>query len=478
MDLQLPPGLAELADARAPPRLNAEQTLVLLRAALAHARLPQAAAALATEMARVLDCERVFVGAVERRFARVVGLSHTSQASAVAGEAPLLIAVARAMDEALDQGACVVYPQHPDERPRITLAHADLAHQHRCRSLLTVPLFVAGEPVGALVLERARQAHFDAAWSHVAQTLATELAPWLRLQSEHERPAWRRARHRLSLSWRALPTARRWACAAGLVMFAVALAALLMTSFNHDIAAATRLEGRVQRAVVAPLDGFLKSVHVRAGDTVTAGQLLAELADEDLLLEQRRRQTEVAQHESAYGDAMARQDRAALVLAEARAAEAKAQLGLVEQQLARMRLLAPYDAQVIAGDLSQQLAAPLRRGELLFTLTPTRELRVMLQLDEADAAHVKAGARGRVTLSALPEQRFDLVVERVMPVAQVLDGRNVFEAEARLQGTAVSELRPGMQGLAQIHAGQQPLLWLASHRAVDWLRLQWWRWIG
>jgi multidrug resistance efflux pump len=253
---------------------------------------------------------------------------------------------------------------------------------------------------------------------------------------------------------------------------------LLATRWQHHIAAPTQLEGRVQRAVVAPLDGFLKAVHVRAGDSVNAGQLLAELADDELRLELRRRQTEVAQHESAYGDAMARQDRSALVQAEARAAEARAQLGLVQAQLARTRIVAPFDALVIMGDLSQQLAAPLRRGELLFTLTPTRELRLMLQVDERDSEHLKPGLKGAVTFAALPDKRFELVVERVSPVARAEGGHNSFEAEAQLLAAPPELMRPGMQGLAQLEAGVQPMYWLLGHRAWDWLRLQWWRWVA
>jgi hypothetical protein len=35
-----------------------------------------------------------------------------------------------------------------------------------------------------------------------------------------------------------------------------------------------------------------------------------------------------------------------------------------------------------------------------------------------------------------------------------------------------------MQGVAQLQAGKQPLGWLLLHPITDWLRLQWWRWIG
>ena len=88
-----------------------------------------------------------------------------------------------------------------------------------------------------------------------------------------------------------------------------ALVALLASRWTFHISAPTRLEGQVQRALVAPNDGFLKSAHVRADDAVKEGQLLAELSDEDLRLERRRWEAEVARFENTYAEAQAKQDR-------------------------------------------------------------------------------------------------------------------------------------------------------------------------
>ncbi len=479
MDLRLPPGL--LASPSPSPTAGAEERFALdtLRAALGQRGFARAAAAVATGLASEWVCSRVFVGVVDRRFVRVVAVSNGAPLAGKAAAMPLMVDVARAMDEALDQGAHVASPQHPDEpHPRVTRAHMQLAQRHGTGALLTVPLFVDTQAVGALTFERTAGQYFDEAWAQQVQTLALSLAPLLQLQARAEQGVALRLRADLSGRWQGLSARARRAWLTAAPAGALTLLAALFIPLQHQVAATSTLQGRVQRAVVSPLDGYLKSVHVRAGDAIKAGDLMAELVDDDLRLEQRRRQTEISQHESAYGDAMARQDRGALVMAEARAAESRAQLGLVESQLARTRLLAPFDGLVIAGDLRQQLAAPLRRGELLFTLTPSREMRLMLQVDERDSAFVQAGQTGAVTFSALPSQRFDVVIERVSPVAQVVEGRNVFEAEARLLAPAQAQLRPGMQGLAQVQAGRQPLGWLLGHGAFDWLRLQWWRWVG
>ena len=259
------------------------------------------------------------------------------------------------------------------------------------------------------------------------------------------------------------------------------LVAVLALPWAFQISAGTRLEGQMQRAIAAPLDGYLKSAHVRAGDSVREGQLLAELNDDELRLERRRWESEVARHENTFAEAQAKEDRTQLVIADARVAESRAQLAQVDQQIARTQLLAPFDALVIKGDLTQQLGAPVKRGDLLLTLTPSREFRVMLEIDERDVGHLAPGKRGAVTLSALPDRSFNLVIERVMPVARADAGRNLFEAEARLEGLNAADaaaLRPGLLGMARLDVGKRPLAWLLSHRVIDWLRLQWWSWLG
>jgi multidrug resistance efflux pump len=458
--------------------LSSQQLLLLFRSALGEPQFDRAAALLATELSRSFACERVIVGMTERRFARIRGLSDGAD---FGRQQALSRLVGSVMDEALDQGASVSHPARPMERPRITLAHAALARQLAGSALFTVPMFSAGRAVGALMFERPQATGFDLRLTQRIEVAAEALGPLLALKLAQEQSLWQRLRSRVDSEVAARSRGRQLALFAGFVTAIAAAAAMLASNWSFQIAAPTRLEGRIQRAVVAPVDGFLKSAQVRAGDEVREGQLLAELSDDDLRLEQRRAETEVARHESTYSEAQAKGERTQLVMADARIAESRAQLALVEQQIVRTRLVAPFDGLVIKGDLAQQLGAPLKRGDLLLTLTPSRDFRVMLEIDERDAASVHAGSRGNLTLSALPERSFALVVERVMPVAQAEGGRNLFEAEARLEtgsGPRVEALRPGLQGMAKLQAGERPLYWLMTHRALDWLRLQWWSWWG
>jgi multidrug resistance efflux pump len=82
------------------------------------------------------------------------------------------------------------------------------------------------------------------------------------------------------------------------------------------------------------------------GDTVKAGQLLVELAQQDLQVENRKWEAELNQHQNSAAGALARGDRTQYALAQARASETAAQLELAREQLARTQLIAPIDGLV------------------------------------------------------------------------------------------------------------------------------------
>ena len=83
----------------------------------------------------------------------------------------------------------------------------------------------------------------------------------------------------------------------------------------------------------------------------------------------------------------------------------------------RTRLIAPFDAVVVRGDLSQSLGSPVQRGDVLFEVAPLDGYRIILEIDERNISDTSIGQRGHLTLSALPRQPLPLIVERLTPVA-------------------------------------------------------------
>jgi multidrug resistance efflux pump len=258
-----------------------------------------------------------------------------------------------------------------------------------------------------------------------------------------------------------------------LIASACAAAVLCLVPVPNDVTAPVRLEGAVQRALTAPDDGYLQQVNARPGDAVKQGEVLAELAQQDLQLERKRLEGELAQHESAYGSALALADRAALVSSQARMEQARSKLEAVSRQIERARITAPFDGVLISGDLVQSLGAPVQRGSPLLVVSPSDRYRIIVEIDERDIADVAIGAPGRLRLTALPDQSTAFSVLRIAPVAVTRDGRHFFEAEGRLDSTSAT-LRPGLEGVARIEAPRRSLAGIALRRLTGWLRLALW----
>lgn len=448
-----------------------DDLLSLAGGLLEHAELPQASHALAGELARRLGCERVALGLLRKGRMRVVALSSGLR---VAEERGAVRVLASAMEEAVDQDAAIELPHPPDGEPHATRAHEDLAQSGGAGTVCTIPLGARGGAVGALTCEWSRPGVLGASLRDQLLATARFVGPLLELFDRAEASPLERARTELT-RWVDRHLGADRSLARGL---AGALAALLLllavVPGQYRVAAPARLEGRVERALVASVPGYIAEAHARAGDVVRAGDVLARLDDRDLRLERRRWSSQKAQLEREYREALAGGDRTQVSILGARIAQASARLALVDEQLGRTSLVAPFDGVVLEGDLERSLGSPVERGDVLFELAPLDGYRIIVEVDERDIADVGVGQRGRLALSALPDRSLSLTVERITPISTARDGRNYFRVEAALEEPAQA-LRPGMEGIAKIDVDQRRLLWIWTHQTLDWLRLRLWR---
>ena len=423
---------------------------------------------------RSSHCDRVSVGLMGRRHVKVHALSHSTEFKANQG---LLRDIGAAMEETIWQGSTLLFPQPEGAQPRVDRAHTTLAQRHGAQAICTVLLVKNGKAVGAMMFERNRTEQLARSEFTLCENIGALLGPLIERKHASDRPWPMKILSALREAVAPIfgPGNRAIKIGAGAAL--VALIAAAFIPGDYRVSAPARLEGAVQRVMVAPGDGYLKQAYVRPGDRVKAGQLLAELADEDLKLEQRKAQSAVAQLESSYGAALTKQDRTEVGIIFAKLEEARAQLALAEIQLQRVKLTAPFDGVVITGDLTQTLGAPVKKGDSLMTLAPEHDFRVIVEVDERDVGDVRTGQPGSLALTALPGDARPLEVDRITPVATAGQGRNYFEIEAKLK-VKDAELRPGLMGVAKIEAGSRSLLWILTHRVYGWLRLMVWSWIG
>lgn len=442
--------------------------------ALAQSSFEIAATAVAGELARAFDCDHVVVGMTHGSSCKLVAWSGIADLRQEFGLARM---VAAAMDESVDQNATLRYPPEKDDPPRIMLMHADLAAAGVGESVLTIPLVAQRQIVGAISFIRERKVQWPREDIASLENLGSVIGPVLELKLRSQDSAFARLRRDIRACGHQLTSHGHYRTKFVAATLTLLLAAALLVPVDANITAPAKLEGLIQRSITAPVDSFIKEVFVRPGDSVTHGQLLLVLADQELRNEQRRLESTLARFRSEYSEAFARQDRARMVGAQARVEESGAQLALIDEQLERTQVTAPFDGLVIQGDLQQQIGAPIHRGDALMVLAPNEGFRIVLQIEDRDIKAIKAGMKGRLTLSAMPYEPINITVERVTPLARFIDGHNVFEVQATLQ-KGLPGLRPGLEGIAKISLERRPIALLFGGRLMEWARFHLWTLFG
>lgn len=205
------------------------------------------------------------------------------------------------------------------------------------------------------------------------------------------------------------------------------------------------------------------------------GDLLCLLDDRDLKLERLKWATQREQLLKQYQEALAKHDRSQMVINKAKIDQAEAQIALLDEQLTRTKVVAPFHGVIMKGDLSQSLGAPAERGQVLFEVAPLESYRVILQVDERDIGYVVVGQRGKLMLPSMPGEAFPFIVNKTTLVSTAKEGRNYFRVEAQLEH-ASERIRPGMEGVGKVYVDRRRIIWIWTRELINWLRLKLWAW--
>lgn len=434
---------------------------------------PSAMLALVNALAERTGATRVLLGTARRGRVKLQAISNTASFDA---RTQAVGAVENLMEEALDQMATVAAPPHRPEALAVNVAHDEYRRDAALGAVASVVIPGREDAVGVITVESADAALLDARTIELVEATAVLVGPALQDKLALRRWLAGRGTDAVREGWRRLTGRGFGTFKLGALLLVLAGLGLAVARQDYRVTARAVIEGAVQRAAVAPFRGYVASADVRAGATVNEGDVLAVLDDRDLQLERARWSAEVEQAGQRYRDALAKKERAASVLAAAQMREAQAQLDLVNEKLSRSRIRAPTAGLVVAGDLSQMLGSPVEAGQTLFEIAPLDAYRVVIQVDERDIDDVRVGQRGQIVLTGRADEPLDFVVRNVTAVSEQHEGRNVFRVEAELEAPP-RELRPGLEGVGKVAVGERSVLWVWTHRFIDWLRISMWRWL-
>jgi RND family efflux transporter MFP subunit len=214
---------------------------------------------------------------------------------------------------------------------------------------------------------------------------------------------------------------------------AVRTAAVEKRDLPEEVVLTGTLKPRAQVQVVAEVQARLLRVVREEGSRVGKGDVLAILDDTDYRLANDRARAALAMAEANRAHARAEKERAdnllktggitdrdhlsaqvALQVGDASLAQARAEVAIAGQQLARAEVRAPF-----AGRVARRFADPgamLAPGTPLFTLVDDSVLEFRAQVASRDLAKVRLGAATRLSIDALPGSRVEGRVARIEPL--------------------------------------------------------------
>jgi len=445
-----------------------------------HDRFAGCAMTLCNEVASRWQCERTSVGFLKGRYVRLKATSHTEKFSR---KMELVQHIEAAMEECLDQNLEVLCPVAA-EAGAVTRATEELARRHGPSTVLSLPMRREGEPVAVLTLERQVDRPFVPEEIEALRLTCELCTPRLANLYEHDRWFGAKAAGAARKGLAALVGPKHtWLKIAAILVLGAAVF-LTFAQGQYRAGASFVVEPIEKRILSAPFEGYLKSVEVEVGDPVRAGQVLGQMETTDLDSQLAQAEFDLKVIEKQRSTAMAEGKTADAMIAEAQADKVREQVRFLKLQLRRAQITSPIGGTVAKGESKRQVSPKVKEGAVLFEVAPLEALRAELSLPEDELADVRgafirARARGEELTGELataryPGQRIRFVVERINPIAEVADQKNVFKVRVRL-AERPEWMAPGMEGVAKIDLGSRSYGWLWTHKIVNWIRMKlWW----
>lgn len=345
------------------------------------------------------------------------------------------------------------------------------------RGFYAMPLNDDTGRVGVLCLESSDPGFLTAAHLEMLQVLASQATVALRNAQMYKEvpfisflePVLVRKRKFMSMEKR-----RRTLIIAGIAAAIIFLVAVpLPMRVDGDAVVAPLRQAEIQPET----EGVVSKVLVREGQTVRAGQVVAEMEDWNA-------QSGVAEAQSRYQTALLQMNKALATNDGTTAGEQrvqaeywKAELSRSQELLDKSQLRSPIDGVIATPHVEDFAGRKLGRGDSFAQVIDTSRAIVDVAASDDDAGLLKVGEEASVKLNSYPTKTFHGEVAIVSPKAINLQDSAVFYARVSVPN-ADGLLRTGMEGRGKIRVGWRPAGHVFFRGSFFWAYSKLWYWFG
>lgn len=417
-----------------------------------------------------VQAEQVFFGVERQQRIVVEAISGTADFK---NNSPAVSIARQAMEECMDHGRPVVvqHAQLPDMEALSIHRQWSLETGNAC--VCSIPLLEGTKIVGVVSIRRHAAKPFRTEELEKLQQMIAPYGSAIRVVDKASRSVGMQLKTAAGESAKKTFGPGAWGRRIALGCLAVASLWFLLGSMTYRPLCRTRVVAADLRHFSAPFHGRLKRVYVRAGQQVSAGELLAEFDTADLWMELNRLTRQIRSTQVEFRQAMEDDDLAQAALSRAQVNVLQAEAATIQKQIRESRILAPSEGTVLLTDLEQRIGQSFAQGEQLLQFAAAGEWLLEIEVPDDIANFVSPDQAGIFAAASFPTERQPFEIHHIDGAATTVQDRNVFIARANLQSRP-EWMRSGMEGTAQVTTVDRPVWWVALHRVVDWARLHFW----
>jgi len=442
-----------------------------------------AAMGLCNELATRTSAARVSIGWRRFRNMRLRAMSHTENFDR---KQELSVMIEKVMDECADQEGPVHYEADGTGSENITRMAQTLSRAEGGATILSLPMRRSGEMKGVITLEFHPGTKLNPAALNGLVVAAELLAPQLHDRFENDR--WWMTKTVLSAGnvgkMVVGPKHRLGVLISMLVIGLIAFVCFYKPMYT--VSAPFTFVSLDKRIVSAPYEGILAKVHVRPGDSVTAGQLIAEMKTDDYELQMLSKQLEAEGKHSEASKLRGEGKIAEAIAADLLGQSADATADFFKLKVSQGKVLAPIAGQVLKGDFRDKQGTTIKLGDEIFQVgeVNSERLEVEMLVHERDIQEVQLAQKnensrqtGKLATTSSPEEKVEFEVRRLVPLSEQKENKNVFRVYGTVVGAGNNNWLPGQAGEVKIDIEPRALGWQWTHRFVDWVKMKAWTWL-
>ena len=425
-----------------------------------------AAEEMANLLANRLGCNSVAVGLLKKnsmQLEAISGVSKLDQGSNASRE------YLQTLVESATRKQSGVFPPSDGDNNFLLQAHKQLASTIQAESVASFPLIDDEDnTIGAVVMAGPRAVLGSDQIQRFNATAAPPLANALRIVNKVKQTTLTKTK---SYVKRKLSFAKQIMILCAIVGFVL----LMFLPITYRVRCNCVTEPVSRRFAVAPFEGQIETGLVEAGDTVTAGQVLAEMDGRTINWElygvtaEREQSLRTREIELADGNV------SKTILAELEYDRLVSEEEILEYRRENLKIKSPIDGVVLSGSLERAEAASVTTGQVLFEIGPVKPMRVEVAIPSDEIAQVQVGFDAKIWIDGQEDDPLTGEIKKIHPRSETRDADNVFIAELEFENEE-ERLRPGMKGSVRLDCEKRSLGWSLFHKPINYVRsrLTWW----